>query len=77
MNRKYGYIRVSSVDQNIERQKNAMRKVGIRDDYLFIDKQSGKDFSRPAYQKLQSNAKKAMLFLSTPLTAWQKLSGNL
>ena len=52
MNRKYGYIRVSSVDQNIERQKNAMRKVGIRDDCLFIDKQSGKDFSRPAYQKL-------------------------
>jgi DNA invertase Pin-like site-specific DNA recombinase len=52
LNRKYGYIRVSSDDQNIERQKNAMRKVGIRDDYLFIDKQSGKDFSRPAYQKL-------------------------
>ncbi|HUM43441.1 MAG TPA: recombinase family protein [Fervidobacterium sp.] len=59
MNRKYGYIRVSSVDQNIERQKNAMRKVGIRDDCLFIDKQSGKDFSRPAYQKLVNQCRES------------------
>lgn len=52
MGTKYGYIRVSSVDQNIERQENAMRQVGITGDSLFIDKQSGKDFSRPAYQRL-------------------------
>lgn len=50
MGTKYGYIRASSADQNIERQEDALRRMGILENYLFIDKQSGKDFSRPAYQ---------------------------
>ncbi len=52
MGTKYGYIRVSSADQNIERQEDALRRMGILENNLFIDKQSGKDFSRPAYQRL-------------------------
>ena len=48
----YGYIRVSSKDQNIERQQLALKKVGISEDKIFIDKQSGKDFDRPEYVKL-------------------------
>ncbi|MDO4484554.1 MAG: recombinase family protein [Clostridia bacterium] len=48
----YGYIRVSSRDQNEERQLIAMREAGIDDAHLFLDKQSGKDFQRPAYQQL-------------------------
>lgn len=45
----YGYIRVSTKDQNLDRQLIAMREVGISRKYLYVDKQSGKDFKRPAY----------------------------
>ena len=48
MNQKvYGYIRVSSKDQNEDRQRVAMREFGVQDRYVFVDKQSGKDFERP------------------------------
>lgn len=48
----YGYIRVSSKDQNEDRQIIAMREVGVPDGNIFLDKQSGKDFRRPFWQKL-------------------------
>jgi DNA invertase Pin-like site-specific DNA recombinase len=47
---KIGYIRISSVDQNADRQVQAMLDYGINNDSLFIDTQSGKDFNRPKYQ---------------------------
>jgi len=50
--KKYGYIRVSATDQNERRQVDAMRKLNIPDKQIYIDKQSGKDFDRPKYQKL-------------------------
>lgn len=55
----YGYIRVSSYDQNEERQIAEMKKFNI--DKLFIDKQSGKDFDRPNYSKMLKNLKKGDL----------------
>lgn len=48
----YGYIRVSSTDQNEDRQLVAMQELGILPKRIFTDKQSGKDFNRPSYQKL-------------------------
>ena len=48
----YGYIRVSSTDQNEDRQLVAMQSLSIEKRNLYIDKQSGKDFQRPAYQRL-------------------------
>ena len=42
----YGYIRVSSKDQNEDRQLLAMQELSIAEDKIFIDKQSGKDFDR-------------------------------
>ena len=48
----YGYVRVSSMDQNEDRQLVEMEKLGIPKGNIFIDKQSGKDFDRPAYQQL-------------------------
>lgn len=48
----YGYIRVSSKEQNIDRQMSALLKEGIDEKHIFIDKQSGKDFDRPAYKRL-------------------------
>lgn len=48
----YGYIRVSSTDQNEDRQLIAMNEMAIPRSSIFIDKQSGKDFNRPNYKKL-------------------------
>ena len=48
----YGYIRVSTLDQNEDRQRRAMADRGIPRERMFLDKQSGKDFHRPAYASL-------------------------
>jgi len=48
----YGYVRVSSRDQNEARQLAAMATFGIPPDSIFMDKQSGKDFNRPQYRRL-------------------------
>ncbi len=50
--RRFGYIRVSSKTQNEARQRDALIKEGVLERDIFIDKQSGKDFSRPAYQQM-------------------------
>ena len=54
----YGYIRVSSRDQNEERQKIAIKEVGVAEKNIYLDKQSGKDFNRTQYQKLLRKIKK-------------------
>lgn len=51
--RKFGYIRVSSKDQNEGRQLEAMRKMGITERDIYLDKQSGKNFERANYQLLK------------------------
>lgn len=48
----YGYVRVSSTDQNEDRQMVALREVSVPEKNIFMDKQSGKDFERPNYKKL-------------------------
>lgn len=57
MNR-YAYIRVSTKDQNIDRQEVAMKEIGIPKKQMFIDKQSGKDFNRRNYKRLVRRLKK-------------------
>lgn len=54
----YGYIRVSSRDQNEDRQLIAMREHDIPDKNIFLDKQSGKDFNRTQYQRMVRKMKK-------------------
>lgn len=54
----YGYIRVSSRDQNEDRQRIALREAGVEEQDIFLDKQSGKDFNRPQYKKLLRKLKK-------------------
>lgn len=49
---KYGYIRVSSKDQNPERQIRALQECQISHKNMYLDKISGKDFERPAYRKM-------------------------
>ena len=48
----YGYIRVSSTDQNEDRQLRALNQKNIEKRKIYIDKQSGKDFNRPSYKRL-------------------------
>ena len=45
----YGYMRVSTREQNEDRQRIAMREFGVPEENLALDKQSGKDFERPGY----------------------------
>lgn len=52
-NRKFGYIRVSTKDQNEGRQFDAMINAGINERDIYLDKQSGKSFDRPQYQLLK------------------------
>lgn len=58
MNQLYGYIRVSSKEQNEDRQVIAMEELNIPQKNVFIDKQSGKDFDRPQYKKMLRKMKK-------------------
>ena len=57
----YGYVRVSSTDQNEDRQMLEMQRLKIKKKNIYIDKQSGKDFNRPSYQRLLWKLKKGDL----------------
>lgn len=54
---KYGYVRVSSKEQNIDRQMTAMEKVNIDKKCIFVDRASGKDFDRKGYKKMLRKVK--------------------
>ena len=54
----YGYIRVSTREQNEDRQVIALHEVGVPEKNIYMDKQSGKDFNRPQYKKLLRKMKK-------------------
>ena len=64
--RKFGYCRVSSHDQNLDRQVIAMQEVGIVKENIYCDYKSGKDFNRPQYNKLLTLlSKEDILFISS------------
>ena len=59
----YAYIRVSTKHQNIDRQYEEIKALGIDNKYIYIDKESGKDFDRTPYQKLIKKLKKDDLLI--------------
>lgn len=62
----YAYARVSALDQNVARQLDAFHAIGITDQFIYIDKKSGKDFDRAAYKKLMKKLEKGdTLFLKS------------
>ena len=61
MTRTYGYVRVSSADQNEDRQMIEMQKIGVPFKNVYIDKQSGKNFERPSYKRLVRRLKEGDL----------------
>lgn len=66
----YGYIRVSTRDQNEDRQLIALRELKIPEKNIFMDKQSGKDFNRPQYKRLVRKLKKTICSISRASTVW-------
>ena len=61
----YGYIRVSTREQNEDRQLIALREMSVPEKNIFMDKQSGKDFNRPQYKKLVKKLKPGdLLYIS-------------
>ena len=56
-NNTYGYVRVSTQEQNETRQLTAMRKFGVEEENIIVEKLSGKDFQRPRYQRLVKSLK--------------------
>lgn len=62
----FGYIRVSSQDQNEDRQLLALKELAISDKNIFVDKQSGKDFKRPEYNRMLRQMKdKDILYIKS------------
>ena len=56
-NNTYGYVRVSTREQNEDRQMDAMRQMSVPAQNIFMDKQSGRDFNRPQYKRLMKKLK--------------------
>ncbi len=65
--RKFGYIRVSSKDQNEGRKLQAMLENGLNERDIFMDKQSGKNFNREQYQLLKRMIRKGDILYIHPL----------
>ncbi|WP_375199678.1 recombinase family protein [Bacillus sp. RS11] len=63
----FGYVRVSTKDQNTDRQLVEMQKLNINERDIFIDKASGKDFDRPQYQALKAQLRAGDLLYITSL----------
>ena len=62
----YGYCRVSSTDQNEDRQVEAMKELKIQRSQIFVEKVSGKDFNRPMYKKLKNKLQSGdLLFIKS------------
>ena len=60
MRNTYGYIRVSSTDQNEDRQLDALRRAAIPQRNIYMDEQSGKDFNRTQYRRLVKRMKSTL-----------------
>ncbi len=65
-NKTYGYVRVSSWEQNEDRQIIALTEIGVPKENIYMDKQSGKDFERPQYKRLMRKLREGdILFIKS------------
>ena len=71
MGDRYGYVRVSTKEQNEDRQMIAMSGVQVPERNIYVDKQSGKDFNRPMYRKLLTTCS-----ISRASTVWAGTTGR-
>lgn len=88
INRTYAYARVSDKDQNEQRQINALIEAGVQQEFIMVDKQSGKDFDRPQYQFIKKLLRPGDLLVIKSidrlgrnykeiLAEWQDITTNL
>ena len=63
----YGYIRVSTKEQNEDRQRIALERFGVPSNNIYLDKLSGKDFNRPQYRKVKKKLKKGDILVVTSI----------
>lgn len=61
--KRVAYVRVSSKDQNLDRQMTEVQKLGIEEKYIYIDKESGKDFNRIGYQYMKKSLEQGDLLI--------------
>lgn len=73
----YGYVRVSSADQSIARQLDALGLAGVERTNTFIDKKSGKDFNRPAWLRLRRKIRKGDLLVVQSLDRLGRSYGEI
>ena len=66
----YGYMRVSTLEQNNERQKQELLRWGVLEKNIFSDKLSGKDFNRPEYKKLKRKIKTGDVLVVKSIDRW-------
>ena len=69
----YGYVRVSTKEQNEDRQMIAMREFGVADNNIVLDKQSGKNFERPGYRRLVRKLKAGDTLVIKASTVWDAI----
>ena len=72
----YGYVRVSSKEQNEQRQMIALAEFGIVEKNIYMDKQSGKDFDRPRYKRLVKKLRPGDLLVIQSTTGWAATMGK-
>lgn len=68
----YGYVRVSTEEQNEDRQMIAMRKFGIKDKGIILDRRSGRDFGRSGYRRLMYELKAGDTLVIKSITGWDE-----
>lgn len=73
MGKKYGYVRVSTREQNEDRQLYSMQESGVEKKNIFVDKQSGCSFERPGYLRMMKKLKQ-MSSICIPSTAWAEIT---
>ena len=66
----YGYVRVSTKEQNEQRQMIALREFGLKDEQIFMDKQSGKDFERKSYKRMIRRIKSGDTIVIKNIDRW-------
>ena len=72
----YGYVRVSSVSQNPDRQIREMLKRGIKKTHIYVEQCSGKTCNRPQFMKLLKKVKREIQFFSPVLTDLAEIIGK-
>lgn len=77
MSELFGYARVSSAEQNLDRQLDELRKNGVQEDHIFMDKMTGTTMERPAFEELQKRLRKGDVVITESLSRLSRKTDDL